>query len=135
MYLEFYKILAIFCFTVNIKLYLFTFLPHLWSFFLSEFLYLNIGSVFMSAWKHFFSIYLNEVHSQYSFLVFVSLKLSLFHLKFFRIFLWILNFRKTVWGEESRWQRNRTGWSLSLLQIHWKNNRTVNKVYKTTSDR
>ena len=36
---------------------------------------------------------------------------------------------------ESRWQRNRTGRSLSLLQIHRKNNRTVNKVYKTTSDR
>ena len=39
------------------------------------------------------------------------------------------------WWEESRWRRNRTGWSRSLLQIHWKNNRTVNKVYKTTSDR
>ena len=38
-------------------------------------------------------------------------------------------------GEESRWRRNRTGRSLSLLQIHQKNNRTVNKVYKTTSDR
>ena len=37
--------------------------------------------------------------------------------------------------EESRWQRNRTGRSLSLLQIHRKNNRKVNKVYKTTSDR
>ena len=37
-------------------------------------------------------------------------------------------------GEESRWRRNRTGWSLSLLQIHQKNNRTVNKDYKTTSD-
>ena len=37
--------------------------------------------------------------------------------------------------EESRWRRNRTGRSLSLLQIHQKNNRTVNKVYKTTSDR
>ena len=37
-------------------------------------------------------------------------------------------------GEESRWQRNRTERSLSLLQIHRKNNRTVNKVYKTTSD-
>ena len=34
-----------------------------------------------------------------------------------------------------RWRRNRTGRSLSLLQIHRKNNRTVNKVYKTTSDR
>ena len=33
-----------------------------------------------------------------------------------------------------RWQRNRTGRWLSLLQIHRKNNRTVNKVYKTTSD-
>ena len=38
------------------------------------------------------------------------------------------------WGEESRWRRNRTGRSLSLLQIH-QNNRMVNKVYKTTSDR
>ena len=38
-------------------------------------------------------------------------------------------------GEESRWRRNRTGRSLSLLQIHRKNKRTVNKVYKTTSDR
>ena len=38
-------------------------------------------------------------------------------------------------GEESRWRRNRTGRSLSLLQIHRKNNRTENKVYKTTSDR
>ena len=37
--------------------------------------------------------------------------------------------------KESRWRRNRTGNSLSLLQIHRKNNRTVNKVYKTTSDR
>ena len=37
--------------------------------------------------------------------------------------------------EESRWRRSRTGRSLSLLQIHRKNNRTVNKVYKTTSDR
>ena len=37
-------------------------------------------------------------------------------------------------GEESRWRRNRTGRSVSLLQIHRKNNRTVNKVYKTTSD-
>ena len=35
-------------------------------------------------------------------------------------------------GEESRWQRNRTGRPLSLLQIHWKNNWTVNKVHKTT---
>ena len=33
-------------------------------------------------------------------------------------------------GEESRWQRNRTGRSLSLLQIHRKNNRTVNKFTK-----
>ena len=39
-----------------------------------------------------------------------------------------------IQGEESRWRRNRTGRSLSLLQIHRKNNRTVNKVYKTTSD-
>ena len=38
-------------------------------------------------------------------------------------------------GEESSWWRNRTGRSLSLLQIHRKNNRTVNKVYETTSDR
>ena len=38
-------------------------------------------------------------------------------------------------GEESRWQRNRTGRPLSLLQIHRKNNWTVNKVHKTTSDR
>ena len=38
-------------------------------------------------------------------------------------------------GEESRWRRNRTGRLLSLLQIHRKNNRTVKKVYKTTSDR
>ena len=35
-------------------------------------------------------------------------------------------------GEESRWRRSRTGRSLSLLQIHRKNNRTVKKVYKTT---
>ena len=34
-----------------------------------------------------------------------------------------------------RWRRNRTERSLSLLQIHRKNNRTVKKVYKTTSDR
>ena len=38
-------------------------------------------------------------------------------------------------GEESRWRRSRTGRSLSLLQIHRKNNRMVNKVYKTTADR
>ena len=38
-------------------------------------------------------------------------------------------------GEESRWWRNRTGRPLSLLQIHRKNNWTVNKVHKTTSDR
>ena len=37
--------------------------------------------------------------------------------------------------EESRWRRNRTERSLSLLQIHRKNKRTVKKVYKTTSDR
>ena len=37
--------------------------------------------------------------------------------------------------EESRWWRNRTGRPLSLLQIHRKNNWTVNKVHKTTSDR
>ena len=41
----------------------------------------------------------------------------------------------SVRGEESRWRRNRTERSLSLLQIHRKNNRTVKKVYKTTSDR
>ena len=40
-----------------------------------------------------------------------------------------------IQGEESRWRRNRTERSLSLLQIHRKNNRTVKKVYKTTSDR
>ena len=38
-------------------------------------------------------------------------------------------------SEESRWRRNRTERSLSLLQIHRKNNRTVKKVYKTTFDR
>ena len=38
-------------------------------------------------------------------------------------------------GEESKWWRNRMGRSLTLLQIHRKNNRRVNKVYKTTSDR
>ena len=43
--------------------------------------------------------------------------------------------KRTRRGEESRWRRNRKGRSLSLLQIHRKNNRTVNKVYKTTSDR
>ena len=43
--------------------------------------------------------------------------------------------QRHILGEESRWWRNRTGRSLSLLQIHRKNNRTVNKVYKTTSDR
>ena len=43
--------------------------------------------------------------------------------------------RKKHPGEESRWRGNRTGRSLSLLQIHGKNNRTVNKVSKTTSDR
>ena len=37
--------------------------------------------------------------------------------------------------EESRRRRNRTGRPLSVLQIHRKNNGTVNKVYKTTSDR
>ena len=42
---------------------------------------------------------------------------------------------ETAEGKESRWRRNRTGRSLSLLQIHRKDNRTVNKVYKTTSDR
>ena len=41
---------------------------------------------------------------------------------------------KKIAEEESRWQRNRTGRPLSLLQIHVKNNRKVNKVYKTTSD-
>ena len=43
--------------------------------------------------------------------------------------------RKNEEGEESSRRRSRTGRSLSLLQIHRKNNRTVNKVYKTTSDR
>ena len=43
--------------------------------------------------------------------------------------------KKEQLAKESRWRRNRTGRSLSLLQIHQKNNRTVNKVYKTTSDR
>ena len=37
--------------------------------------------------------------------------------------------------EESRWRRNRMGRPLSLLQIHRRNNWTVNKVHKTTSDR
>ena len=47
-----------------------------------------------------------------------------------------LNIQKPkIVGEESRWRRNRTGRSLSLLQIYRKNNRTVKKVYKTTSDR
>ena len=46
-----------------------------------------------------------------------------------------LNTKKLRLEEESRWWRNRTGRSLSLLQIHRKNNRMVNKVYKTTSDR
>ena len=39
------------------------------------------------------------------------------------------------WGEEPRWRRNRTGRPLSLLQIHRKNNWTLNKFHKTTSDR
>ena len=34
-----------------------------------------------------------------------------------------------------RWRRNRTGRPLSLLQIHRKNNWTLNKFHKTTSDR
>ena len=41
-------------------------------------------------------------------------------------------------GEWKSWlktQRQKTKGSLSLLQIHRKNNRMVNKVYKTTSDR
>ena len=42
--------------------------------------------------------------------------------------------KKRMRGEESRWRRDRTGRSLSLLQIHRKNNLTVNKVHKTTSD-
>ena len=46
----------------------------------------------------------------------------------------ILQHNKT-YREESRWRRNRTERSLSLLQIHRKNNRTVKKVYKTTSHR
>ena len=54
--------------------------------------------------------------------------------------LWILVYLllrqyKTQFLKESRWRRSRTGRSLSLLQIHRKNNRTVNKVYKTTFDR
>ena len=36
---------------------------------------------------------------------------------------------RTNWPRESRW-RNRTGRPLSLLQIHQKNNWTVNKVHK-----
>ena len=43
-------------------------------------------------------------------------------------------FKRVIVGEESRWRKNRTGRSLSLLQIHQKNNRTVKKVYKTTYD-
>ena len=44
-------------------------------------------------------------------------------------------FKNVNWGEESRWWRIRTGRLLSLLQIHRKNNWTVNKVHKPTSDR
>ena len=44
-------------------------------------------------------------------------------------------FIKVFQGEQPRWRRTRTGRPLSLLQIHRKNSRTVNKVYKTTSDR
>ena len=44
-------------------------------------------------------------------------------------------YKKDLQVEESRWRRSRTERSLSLLQIHRKNNRTVKKVYKTTSDR
>ena len=52
-----------------------------------------------------------------------------------QVLLWD-TFKKILYfrGEESRWRRNRTERSLSLLQIHRKNNRTVKKVYKTTSD-
>ena len=37
-------------------------------------------------------------------------------------------------GEGRRWQRNRMGRPLSLLQIHWKIIWTVNKYHKTTSE-
>ena len=37
--------------------------------------------------------------------------------------------------EEPRWQRNRTGRPLSPLQIRRKNNWTLSKLHKTTSDR
>ena len=36
--------------------------------------------------------------------------------------------------EEPRWWRNRTGRPLSPLQIHRKNNWTLSKLHKTTSD-
>ena len=52
-----------------------------------------------------------------------------------QLIIWSGHSRWLSWWEESRWRRNRMGRSLSLLQIHWKNNRTVNRVYKTTSDR
>ena len=50
---------------------------------------------------------------------------------------------RTVWrflkklelGEEPRWRRTRTGRPLSLLQILWKDNWTLNRFHKTTSDR
>ena len=45
-----------------------------------------------------------------------------------------LNIRKTK-DSRPRWWRTRTGRPLSPLQIHQKNNWTVNKVHKTTSDR
>ena len=63
-------------------------------------------------------------------------------LQYFGHLIWTAaSFEKTLMlgkiedGEESRWRRNRTERSLSLLQIHRKNKRTVKKVYKTTSDR
>ena len=58
-----------------------------------------------------------------------------FHCLYFLSITVILLFKLVLGGEESRWRRNRTERSLSLLQIHRKNNRTVKKVYKTTSDR
>ena len=46
-----------------------------------------------------------------------------------------VSFKNVIRREEPRWRRNRTGRPLSLLQIHPKNNWTLNKVHKTTSDR
>ena len=39
------------------------------------------------------------------------------------------------WRGGVKMAEEQDGWSLSLLQIHWKNNRMVNKVYRTASDR